>query len=68
MGAAQSLNSPWDVVLDPQGKAVLFAMAGQHQIWRYDIASGVAGVRAGGRGAILAQQPLRAPRTASGAI
>ncbi|GAB4822761.1 hypothetical protein N2152v2_009807 [Parachlorella kessleri] len=41
-GAAQSLNSPWDVTLDPAGDGVFVAMAGQHQIWRYNITTGVA--------------------------
>ena len=46
-GAAQSLNSPWDVALDPAGEGVFVAMAGQHQIWRYNITTGVAGERRG---------------------
>lgn len=43
VGTAQVLNSPWDVVIDPSGSCLYFAMAGQHQIWRYDLASGVTG-------------------------
>lgn len=33
-GAAQRLNSPWDVAALPGGEA-LVAMAGTHQMWRY---------------------------------
>lgn len=44
-GAAQALNSPWDLSLDPSEGQVYIAMAGQHQLWRYDVASGVAGAQ-----------------------
>ena len=40
-GRNQSLNSPWDVVIDSNGTLVV-AMAGQHQIWRVDPSSGIA--------------------------
>eukprot|EP00884_Botryococcus_braunii_P006329 jgi/Botrbrau1/15698/Bobra.4_1s0071.2 len=46
-GASQQLNSPWDVVIDPQGGAVYIAMAGQHQIWRHDIRTGATAVFSG---------------------
>jgi len=48
-GAAQRLNSPWDCLLLEDGKnqVLLVAMAGQHQIWRVDIAAGVAAAVSG---------------------
>ena len=45
-GARQLLNSPWDVAALPGGD-VLVAIAGQHQIWRYDAAAGTTGVLSG---------------------
>src|SRR5262249_16244157 len=41
------LNSPWDLVLIPGTKTLAIAMAGIHQIWRYDIPSETVGVWAG---------------------
>ncbi|KAL4855636.1 Protein SUPPRESSOR OF QUENCHING 1 [Chlorella vulgaris] len=41
-GSSQLLNSPWDVVLDSTEQYVYVALAGQHQVWRYDTATGVA--------------------------
>ncbi|SIO59484.1 Thiol-disulfide isomerase or thioredoxin [Singulisphaera sp. GP187] len=38
-GKATSLSSPWDLVLIPGTKTLAIAMAGTHQIWRYDIPS-----------------------------
>lgn len=35
-GAAQLLNSPWDVCFDPVNEKVYIAMAGQHQIWEHN--------------------------------
>ena len=35
-----SLNSPWDVVQIPGTRALLIAMAGPHQIWRFDLDTG----------------------------
>ena len=35
VGVAQELNSPWDLAVEPSG-TLLIAMAGQHQVWRYD--------------------------------
>jgi len=48
-GAEQRLNSPWDCLLLEDGKnqVLLVAMAGQHQIWRVDIATGVAAAVSG---------------------
>ncbi|GBG78262.1 hypothetical protein CBR_g26293 [Chara braunii] len=40
-GPSQVLNSPWDVVVDEPNGKVYVAMAGQHQIWTYDIDTGV---------------------------
>lgn len=37
---AQQLNSPWDVAL-ADGRRLLVAMAGQHQIWELDLETGV---------------------------
>ncbi len=34
------MNSPWDVIPIPGTKILAIAMAGPHQIWRYDIAKG----------------------------
>jgi NHL repeat len=38
---AQQLNSPWDVAISADERILYIAMAGQHQIWTLDIASGV---------------------------
>ena len=55
-GADQRLNSPWDcILLEEEIKSnsannpgvLLVAMAGQHQIWRIDIATGVAAAVSG---------------------
>jgi thiol-disulfide isomerase/thioredoxin len=35
-----ALNSPWDVIPFPGTKVLAIAMAGPHQIWRYDISKG----------------------------
>jgi len=46
--ADQKLNSPWDVCVSKQDKNVVYvAMAGQHQIWSYDVSSGVGSVYSG---------------------
>jgi thiol-disulfide isomerase/thioredoxin len=42
-----SLNSPWDVILAPGTRSLLIAMAGPHQIWRFDIETGQIGPWAG---------------------
>jgi len=41
-GAAQALNSPWDVCVDGVRRLVFVAMAGTHQIWTYKMKTGVA--------------------------
>src|SRR5262249_37870684 len=46
-GKTTSLNSPWDVILAPGTRSLFIAMAGPHQIWRYDMDSGIIGVWAG---------------------
>jgi len=38
-GRAQRLNSPWDVAIGGDGR-VFVAMAGSHQVWSYDPATG----------------------------
>ncbi|CAH2046801.1 unnamed protein product [Thlaspi arvense] len=35
------LNSPWDVCFEPVNEKVYVAMAGQHQIWEYNVLDGV---------------------------
>ncbi|KAK1295282.1 hypothetical protein QJS10_CPA16g01676 [Acorus calamus] len=40
-GMTQVLNSPWDVCYDPTNELVYIAMAGQHQIWEYNVLNGV---------------------------
>jgi thiol-disulfide isomerase/thioredoxin len=44
-GKDAELNSPWDV--ERVGGALFIAMAGHHQIWRYDLAADSMGVHAG---------------------
>jgi thiol-disulfide isomerase/thioredoxin len=39
-GTATTLNSPWDVIPIPSTKILAIAMAGPHQIWRYDLTRG----------------------------
>jgi DNA-binding beta-propeller fold protein YncE/thiol-disulfide isomerase/thioredoxin len=46
-GKAQGLSSPWDVVLSPDGKTLYVAMAGPHQLWQVETATGVAKAIAG---------------------
>lgn len=51
-GPEMSLNSPWDLVA--YDGILYIAMAGQHQLWTYDLATGIAGPFAGsGREALL---------------
>ena len=40
-GREQLISTPWDVIVDPDGKSVYIAMAGTHQIWRHDKTTGV---------------------------
>lgn len=46
-GRDQELNSPWDVALSGDGGTLYVAMAGPHQLWRVDPATGMAKVLAG---------------------
>ena len=46
-GTSTSLNSPWDVIPIPGTKVLAIAMAGPHQIWRYDVARGTIATWAG---------------------
>jgi hypothetical protein len=45
---AGAMASPWGVLVE--GGALLVAMAGTHELWRVDLATGAAGPVAGGRG------------------
>ncbi|HYG73760.1 MAG TPA: thioredoxin-like domain-containing protein [Planctomycetota bacterium] len=48
------LNSPWDVLLSPDGNTLYIAMAGDHRIWSMDIAADTVQILAGnGREAII---------------
>jgi thiol-disulfide isomerase/thioredoxin len=42
-----TLSSPWDVAWSPQSGAVVVAMAGPHQLWTFDPATGALAVLAG---------------------
>ncbi|CAH8381960.1 unnamed protein product [Eruca vesicaria subsp. sativa] len=46
-GTSQLLNSPWDVCYEPVKEKVYVAMAGQHQIWEYNLLDGVTRVFSG---------------------
>ncbi|KAJ0231573.1 Protein SUPPRESSOR OF QUENCHING 1, partial [Hirschfeldia incana] len=46
-GTSQLLNSPWDVCYEPVKEKVYVAMAGQHQIWEYNVLDGVTKVFSG---------------------
>jgi thiol-disulfide isomerase/thioredoxin len=46
-GLQTPLNSPWDVIPIPGTRMLAIAMAGPHQIWRYDVAKGIVGHWAG---------------------
>ncbi|CAF1727856.1 unnamed protein product [Brassica napus] len=41
------LNSPWDICYEPVKEKVYVAMAGQHQIWEYNVLDGVTKVFSG---------------------
>jgi sugar lactone lactonase YvrE len=58
--AAGAMAAPWDVAFtEVEGRATLFvAMAGTHQLWIVDPATGAASAHAGGRGEDLADGPL----------
>ncbi|XP_010414996.1 PREDICTED: NHL repeat-containing protein 2-like [Camelina sativa] len=46
-GTKQLLNSPWDVCFEPVNEKVYVAMAGQHQIWEYNVLDGITRVFSG---------------------
>ena len=46
-GIEVKLNSPWDVIPIPNTKTLAVAMAGPHQIWRYDLSKETIAVYAG---------------------
>ncbi len=46
-GLKTPLTSPWDVIQVPGTKTLLIAMAGHHQIWRFEMESEMVGVWAG---------------------
>ena len=46
-GQTTGLNSPWDVIQVPKTKMLMIAMAGPHQIWRFDMETHTVGVWAG---------------------
>jgi hypothetical protein len=39
----QLLNSPWDVAIDEARNIGYVALAGQHQLWKYDISANTIG-------------------------
>jgi DNA-binding beta-propeller fold protein YncE len=46
-GKSTALSSPWDLAHVPNTKSIYVAMAGTHQIWRYDPETGKVGNYAG---------------------
>ena len=59
-GTETSLNSPWDLVLLPGTRILAIAMAGPHQIWRYDLDTGAARSWAGSGRENIVDGPLAA--------
>jgi sugar lactone lactonase YvrE len=59
-GKTTPLNSPWDVIPQPGARALLIAMAGPHQIWRYDFETGFVSVWAGSGSENIVDGPLAA--------
>jgi sugar lactone lactonase YvrE len=65
-GLEIGMNSPWDLLLSPDGKMIFIAMAGHHQIWTYDLreqrldpyaGDGAENIRDGGLGMARFAQP-----------
>jgi len=56
-GRAVSLSSPWDLAL--VGQRLWIAMAGTHQLWTLDLATGQVGVAAGTGAESIHDGPLR---------
>ncbi len=46
-GTTTAISSPWDVLPIPGTRVLAIAMAGPHQIWRYDVAKGTVAQWAG---------------------
>ncbi len=60
-GTEQEIASPWDLEYDEERNRLFVAMAGTHQVWTYDLGSGVAQVYAGsGRENIVDGRALEA--------
>lgn len=64
LGAAQRLNSPWDLALTADGTAMSVAMAGTHQLWNIAIPSRCASAIAGGQGEDIVDATARVARLA----
>jgi thiol-disulfide isomerase/thioredoxin len=58
-GKTTSLTSPWDVIQLPGTQTLLIAMAGQHQLWKYDVETDIVSVWAGTSGENIVDGPLR---------
>jgi len=66
-GTQVALNSPWD--LARVGGTLFIAMAGTHQLWRYDITTGEVGVHSGsGREGLVDDLHARAQLAQPGGI
>ena len=57
-GKTTPLNSPWDVVQQPGARALFLAMAGPHQIWQFDLETGIVSVWAGSSSENIVDGPL----------
>ncbi len=64
LGAAQRLNSPWDLALTFDGSAIYVAMAGTHQLWSIALPSHAATAIAGGQGEDLVDATAKVARLA----
>jgi thiol-disulfide isomerase/thioredoxin len=63
-GPSTGLNSPWDVIPIPGTRTLAIAMAGPHQLWRYDLARGTVGQWAGSGYENILDGPLGSARFA----
>jgi DNA-binding beta-propeller fold protein YncE len=57
-GTSTGLNSPWDLIQIPGTDTLAVAMAGPHQIWKYDIKAGEVSVWAGNGRENIADGPV----------
>ncbi len=64
LGAAQRLNSPWDLALTADGSAIAVAMAGTHQLWNIALPSCAASAIAGGQGEDIVDATAKVARLA----